>query len=262
MTRTATAGLRVAFLIGQRNVLNVFRIPGNVITVIGLPVLVLIVFGGAFSRLSVVAGYPPGDPLGWVTPFAVVVGAAFAGLGSAYDVARDVPAGFMDRLLASPAARGALVTGEVIGTIGRAWMQLAAVLVIALPFGVGLHGMAGAIPLLMLASAGVATWSALWALAVLYRLPSAQSIGLVTIGILLVSMLSTGQVPARYQEPWLAAIARVNPMTPVLTMSRQGFLGPVTWSHTWPGLVALAAAAAVLTPATWLSLRRLGGGAR
>jgi ABC-2 type transport system permease protein len=256
------ADLRVAYLLGLRNVLNVFRIPGNYITVIGLPVLVLIFFGGAFSRLAIVAGYPPGDALGWVTPFAVVIGAAFAGLGSAYDVARDVPSGFMDRLLVSQASRSALVIGEVIGTIGRAWMQLIAVLVIALPFGVGWHGMAGAIPLLALASAGVAVWSALWALAVLYRLPSAQSIGLVTIGIFLVGMLATGQVPVHYQEPWLAAIARVNPMTPVLTMSRQGFLGPVTWSHTWPGLVALVAAAAVLAMLTWASLRRLGRGAR
>lgn len=257
-----TASARVALLIGRRNALNVFRIPGNIVTVVGLPVLVLVTFGGAFSRLSVLAGFPASDPLGWVTPFAVVLGAAFAGLGSAYDVARDVPTGFMDRLLVSPAARSALVLGEVIGSIARGWMQLVAVLVIALPFGVGLHGMAGAIPLLALASAGVATWSGLWCLAVLYRLPSAQSIGLATIGIFAVSMLATGQVPVHYQAPWLSAIARANPMTPVLTMSRQGFLGPVTWSGTWPGLLALIITAAVLALVTWASLRRLGRGAR
>jgi ABC-2 type transport system permease protein len=257
-----TAATRVAWLIGRRNVLNVFRIPGNIITVVGLPVLVLIMFGGAFSRMAVLAGYPRGDPLGWVTPFAVVLGAAFTGLGSAYDVARDVPTGFQDRLLVSPAARTALVLGEVLGSIGRAWMQLVAVLVIALPAGVGLHGMAGAIPLLLLASAGVAAWSGLWALAVLYRLPSAQSIGLVTIGIFAASMLATGQVPVQYQASWLGAIARVNPMTPVLKMSRQGFLGPVTWSGTWPGLLALVMTAAVLAVLTWASLRRFGRGAR
>jgi len=257
-----TAAARVAWLIARRNVLNVFRIPGNVITVVGLPVLVLIMFGGAFSRMAVLAGYPPGDPIGWVTPFAVVLGAAFTGLGSAYDVARDVPTGFMDRLLASPASRAALVTGEVLGSVGRAWLQLAAVLVIALPAGVSLHDMGGAIPLLLLASAGVAAWSGLWALAVLYRLPSAQSIGLATIGIFAASMLATGQVPVRYQAFWLSAITKVNPMTPVLKMSRQGFLGPVTWSGTWPGLLALTLTAVVLALLTWASLRRFGRSAR
>jgi ABC-2 type transport system permease protein len=257
-----TAAARVALLIGRRNVLNVFRIPGNIVTVVGLPVLVLITFGGAFSRVSVLAGFPASDPLGWVTPFAVVVGAAFAGLGSAYDVARDVPTGFMDRLLVSAATRSALILGEVLGSIARGWMQLLAILVIALPSGVGLHGMAGTIPLLALASAGVAAWSGLAALAVLYRLPSAQSIGLVTIGIFAVSMLATGQTPLRYQAPWLAAVARVNPMTPVLSMSRQGFLGPVTWSGTWPGLLALIVTAAVLALAARASLRRLGRGTR
>jgi hypothetical protein len=102
----------------------------------------------------------------------------------------------------------------------------------------------------------------LWALAVLYRLPSAQSIGLVTIGIFAARMLATGQVPVQYQASWLGAIARVNPMTPVLKMSRQGFLGPVTWSGTWPGLLALVVTAAVLALLTWASLRRFGRGAR
>ncbi len=257
------AAIRVAFLIGCRNVLNVFRIPGNVVTVIGLPVLVLIIFSGAFGGVASLAGFPAPNSLSWVAPYAVVMGAAFAGLGSAYDVARDVQSGFMDRLLIAPAARVTLVFGEVLGSVGRAWMQLAAVLAIAIPSGaiVG-AGMAGAIPLLVLASAGIATWSGLWALAVLYRFPAAQSIGLVTAGIVAASLLTTGQVPLHYQTAWLRAVASANPMTPVLEMSRQGFAGPVTWSGTWPGLVALIAATVVLVPLTWASLRRLGRGAR
>jgi ABC-2 type transport system permease protein len=258
-----TAVIRVTFQIARRNVLNVFRIPGNVITVIGLPVLVLIMFSGAFGGTLSLPGFPAHNSLSWVTPYAVLVGAAFAGLGSAYNVARDVEGGLMDRLLLAPVTRAALVLGEIVGTVGRAWMQLAAVLVIAIPAGATIHGSVPAsIGLLALTPAGVATWSGLWALAVMYRIPAAQSIGLVTTGIFAVSMLTTGQVPVRYQAGWLSAVARVNPMTPVLAMSREGFVSQLRFAGSWPGLLALAITVAVLTLLTWSSLRRLGAGAR
>jgi hypothetical protein len=35
-------------------------------------------------------------------------------------------------------------------------------------------------------------------------------------------------------------------MTNILALARQGFIGDVTWGQTWPGLIALAGAIAVL----------------
>jgi ABC-type polysaccharide/polyol phosphate export permease len=54
----------------------------------------------------------------------------------------------------------------------------------------------------------------------------------------------------------------VNPMTPVLAMSREWFVSPVTWHDTWPGLIAIIVTSAVLAAVTWSSLRRLSRGAR
>lgn len=58
--------------------------------------------------------------------------------------------------------------------------------------------------------------------------------------------LSTGQVPLDVMEGWLHDVAAVNPFTQILELVRQGFLGPVTWGSTWPGLAALAGTWAVL----------------
>ena len=53
---------------------------------------------------------------------------------------------------------------------------------------------------------------------------------------------------------WLHAIARVNPLTNVLRLGRQGFLGTVTWENTWGGLVALVVLSALTL---WFAMRGL-----
>jgi ABC-type multidrug transport system permease subunit len=57
--------------------------------------------------------------------------------------------------------------------------------------------------------------------------------------LFLAIFLSTAQMPLHLIDGWLHDVARFNPITNVLALARQGFLGDVTWSTTWPGLVAL-----------------------
>lgn len=249
--------LRVSLLLGRRNLTNVVRIPGNVVTVVGLPILVLVMFAGAFDSLTRLPGFPTRDSLRWVLPQATLIGAAFTGLGAASNLQRDIAGGFIDRLAGSPSPWTALLLGEVVGSIGRAYLQFAAVLAVAAPAGFGLGGSVVGLALLALASAGVATWSALWALGLMSRLHSAQGLGLVTTGIFAVSLLSTGQIPLAYQAGWLHAVARVNPLTPVFTMGRQGLAGGVTWGDTWPGLAALVVVTMLLALLAATGLRRL-----
>jgi hypothetical protein len=49
----------------------------------------------------------------------------------------------------------------------------------------------------------------------------------------------------------------VNPLTNVLQFARQGFLGPLAWSTTWPGIVALVAMVAVTGMAAGRSLGKM-----
>ena len=51
---------------------------------------------------------------------------------------------------------------------------------------------------------------------------------------------SIGQVPLALLDGWMKSVARVNPVTNVMRMMRQGFLGEVTWADTWPGLLVVA----------------------
>ena len=64
-------------------------------------------------------------------------------------------------------------------------------------------------------------------------------------GIFMAIFLSSAQRPLGAMRGWAQSDARVNPMTNILRMARQGFLGDITWHHTWPGLVAIAGLTAV-----------------
>ena len=63
---------------------------------------------------------------------------------------------------------------------------------------------------------------------------------LMQIGVFVTIFLASAQVPIAVMTGWLHAVARVNPMSNVLRLARTGFLGDVTWSDCWGGLVALA----------------------
>ena len=60
------------------------------------------------------------------------------------------------------------------------------------------------------------------------------------VGIFVAMFLSVGQVPLDVMEGWLHTVARLNPMTNMLRMARQGFVGEITWHDTWPGLLVTA----------------------
>jgi ABC-type polysaccharide/polyol phosphate export permease len=62
-------------------------------------------------------------------------------------------------------------------------------------------------------------------------------------------------VPVRAIEGWVQPVARVNPLTNILRLAREGFLpGGVTWHDTWGGLTAIVVAAALLA---WFAVRGL-----
>ena len=77
-------------------------------------------------------------------------------------------------------------------------------------------------------------------MALALRFKTMQAAPLMQMGVFMAIFLSTAQMPLNLLTGWLHNVARINPITNVLAMARQGFLGEVTWAVTWPGLVSLA----------------------
>jgi ABC-2 type transport system permease protein len=247
-------------VIGQlayRGVLSMLRVPAAVIPVVVMPVFFVLAFSGAFSAITNIPGFPTDNILNWMVPFAVLQGAAFAGFGAAIGAGRDLENGFYDRLLLSPIPRPALVLGPLTYSAIRALLPASIVLPVGFIGGARLHQWVLGIFMLVLAAVGVALAAALWGLGVTYRVRSQQAFPLVQAGIFVAMFLSTGQVPIDVMTGWLKWVAERNPFTYILQMARQGFVGEVTWQHTWPGLLSLVILGLLLGLFTWRGFRRL-----
>jgi ABC-2 type transport system permease protein len=241
----------------QRGVRGMIRIPAAVIPVVVMPVFFVLAFSGAFSAITNIPGFPTDNILNWMVPFAVLQGAAFAGFGSAIGAGRDLENGFYDRLLLSPIPRPALVIGPLTYSAVRAFLPLSIVVPVGIVGGARMENWLVGLPMLVLAAVSVAILSGLWGLGVTYRVRSQRSGPIVQAGIFVAMFLSTGQVPIAVMTGWLKWVAERNPFTYILQMARQGFLGDISWSNTWPGLLSIAVLGAVLAIFTWRGFRRL-----
>ena len=255
---SSAAGWPVAWAMARRSTVGTLRIPASVVPMIVMPLFFVVAFGGAFSAVTMLPGFPTSNILNWVAPFAVLQGASFAGFGSAYSVGRDLENGFYDRLLMAPTRRVALMLGALLYSAMRAMVPVVIVVPAVLLAGVTIDGGLAGVAMLVVAAVGVAISSGMWGLGVVYRTRTQRAGGLIQVGIFAAMFLSIGTVPLSAMEgTWLYWVARLNPITQVLEMARSGFVGQVAWAEVWPGLVALAFLFVVLGTFAWRAFRRL-----
>ena len=80
----------VTAMLARRSLTRIVRIPAAVIPTVAMPVFLLISFSGAFQAVTEVPGFPTDSILSWVAPYAIIQGAAFAGVGASQAVAADI----------------------------------------------------------------------------------------------------------------------------------------------------------------------------
>jgi ABC-2 type transport system permease protein len=243
--------------LGIRGLQRMRRRPSLIIPALIMPMFFLIAFSGSFDSLTALAGFPTSNIKSWMAPYAILQGASFAGVGAAGGTATDMDLGFFDRLLLAPCSRMSLLLGPLAYSAVRALIPTTAVLLLGFALGADLPGGVLAIVMLYVASVGVALVFGTLGLAVVYKLKNLRALALIQIVIFVTMFLSIGQVPLSLQSGWLHSVARVNPMTNILRMARQGFVGDVTWHETWPGLLAIGVLVLVLGSLALRNLRRL-----
>ena len=247
----------VAKAIAGRSLMLIPRVPSTFIPSLVMPIFLTISFSGQFSGLTQLPGFPASNILDWFIPMTLIQGAAFAGVTTGMGVARDLESGFYDRFLLSPARRRALLMGPLLGAMFRAFIPIALLLAVAVVSGAHFSGGVLGVLTVVVAGLGVSIAAGAWATALALRFKTMQAVPLMQIGIFLSVFLSTAQMPLHLIEGWLHVVARFNPMTNVLDLARQGFLGDVTWARTWPGLLALLGMTVVLTLFAARSLQKV-----
>jgi len=240
------SSLDVAWGITVRSLKLIPRYPSTFFPSLIMPVFFVIAFSGAFSGLVNLPGFPATEMKDWILPMATLQGCAFAGITTGVALARDLENGFFDRLILSPAPRRAILAGPLLAAMLRAFLPLTLLTVVGLIAGV--HYRAGPLTVVPLAVAGVgiALVAGMWSVGMALRTKSQQAAPLIQMMLFLGFFLSTALVPVDLLTGWVQTVARVNPVTDVLQLARQGFLGTITWETSWPGLLALLGMSAVL----------------
>jgi len=248
---------RVVWEMAMRSVVVVTRLPSAFVPSVIFPIFFVLAFGGAFSAITFLPGFPTDQVLNWYGPMAMLQGSAFLGVMVGMATTRDLETGFYDRFLLAPAPRWALLAGPVVGAVLRAFPPFYIVLTVVALGGAKLEGNALGLLTLLVAALGVTVLHAFWTLGLAFRFKSQRAAPLMQIGVFFSIFLSTAQVPLSVMTGWLHAVAKVNPMSNVLRLARVGFLGDVTWHDSWGGLLALAVGITLAALFSFRQFRRL-----
>ena len=247
----------ITWAVAKRSLMLIPRTPSTFFPSLIMPVFLTISFAGAFSGIVNLPGFPVDNSLSWFIPMTTIQGAAFAGITTGMGVARDFESGFYDRFLASPASRPSLLGGPLLAAMFRGLLPVALLLIITLVTGTDVPGGLLGIATLTLAAVGVSLIGGAWSTGVAMRSKSMQAVPLIQAGLFIGFFLSTAQMPIHLLTGWLHTVARFNPMTNILQLARQGYLGEVEWATTWPGLVAIAGSALGLIFFAYRGMRKV-----
>jgi ABC-2 type transport system permease protein len=232
----------------RRNLKHQLRYPSLTLMLAGIPIVFLLlfvyVFGGQLGNS--LGGHGAGGRDAYVTyvvPGILIITVASAALGTAISVATDMTGGIIDRFRTMAIARGAVLTGHVIGSLLQTLAVLVLVLGVSLAIGFRSHANA----LEWLAASGVLAMFAfalIWLSAALgMAAKSVETASNTPMFLTLLPFLSSGFVPTASMPAGLRQFSEYEPFTPV-TQTVRGLLtgGPIA-AHAIPAIAWSAAIA-------------------
>lgn len=235
---------------------ELLRVPGAAIPGVLAPTIFFLGLNGVFGALTHLHGFGgTGSYESFIVPVSMLQGAGFTGAAAGVNLARDYEAGWVDRLLVSPAPRWVLLSGNILAASARALIPATFVLAIALLLGASFPGIDGLLIAYSMVAA-MAAVAACWGSALALRFRSQSAAPLMQAGMMALILLTPAYAPLALLAGWLHRVAAVNPVTDVVEAARQGFVGSVSWAETWPGLLALAGMLLVLGAIALREMRR------
>jgi ABC-2 type transport system permease protein len=212
----------------------------------------LVLYGQLFKHVGA-QGASNGTYVEFLTPGVVAMNAFFGGMWSGMAMISDLDRHVIDRFLAAPTARVAIVLSQVVRAGITAILQALILLVVALALGVRVHG-------------GVAGWFVVFAgaallcgvfagfshgIALLMRKEASMIAAANFVGMPLM-FLSSILVSVALMPGWISAIARFNPVNWGTRAARNAVVLGGDWGPTGIYLALLVAATAATSLfATW-----------
>jgi ABC-type multidrug transport system permease subunit len=252
---SARANIETIRALMRRALNEILRVPGAAIPGVLAPTIFFLGLTAVFGNLTLLPGFTTDSYQSFLIPVSLMQGAGFTGAATGVNLARDIEQGWFDRLLASPAPRGALLAGLVLSASFRALLPATVLLLVGFSIGTHFPG-PGGLAIALLVTMGMAIIAASWSTALALRFKSQSAAPLMQAGMLVIILTTTAYAPLDLLTGWLQEVARYNPVTQIVDAARQGFVGTVTWEGTWPGLLALAGLTTLLVALALRGMRR------
>jgi ABC-2 type transport system permease protein len=250
------ADLATVRILIRRAMNEILRVPGAAIPGVLAPTIFFCGLTAVFGNLTHLPGFDSDSYQSFIIPISMLQGAGFTGAATGVNLARDIEAGWFDRLLASPAPRPALLAGLVLSASLRSLIPSVILLTVGFSIGVDWPGIGG-LAIALFCVMGTGTIAACWGVVLALRYRTQSAAPLMQAGMFILVLTTTAYAPLALLQGWLQTVARINPLTQVVDAARQGFVGgSVSWADTWPGLVALAGMLAVLVYFALRGMRR------
>jgi len=177
--------------------------------------------------------------------FVTLFTSAFSGMSVVF----DRRFGFMNKALSTPVARGAIIMGKVLQSVGRSLIQSAIVLVIAVVLGMEtghftVVGVAGAFFLIFLMATGL---SALFTMLAIRSSDWQTQVALINLINLPLLFASNALFPVKIMPTWLQDIVKVNPVSYANDGVRQLLIGATGMSSLLMDFAVLIGFALILS---------------
>lgn len=184
------------------------------------------------------------SPLQWFVPGMCVMLTLFGTAMVGWGLTEELISGALERFLATPMSRPALLFGRALKEMFPLIFQSLAMIVIAIPFGFQLHVIPMLYGLVLLALFGCGVAALSYALAIVAR-KNTSLFYMVSQSIALPLMLLGGVLlPLEGGPSWLIVASRFNPLTYLVEAERALFRGELLTNEVlWGSAVAVLTAA-------------------
>jgi ABC-2 type transport system permease protein len=237
--------LRDTWLVFERQMLLLFRLPVRIVLTFVYPVTYLLIYApmlkGALSSQGV-TNYTEAYRV--YVPGLLAFTATLGGLSTGFILLADIRSGVIERSRVLPVSRTSLLLGRALREVASLLLQGVVITVLALPSGlrVGIGDLL--LSFLLMALIALLTVSLSYALTI--RIRNAGTLGpILGVGAQPIMLISGMLLPLTLAPLWMLAIAKVNPFYWATNGMRDMFAGDLAATSVWVSFVVVLALTAL-----------------
>jgi ABC-2 type transport system permease protein len=200
--------------LSRRSILNSFRQPAQWIPSFAFPLLFCAVNTAALSKVIRnvgVSGY-----LNFALATVIIQSILFGAANAGTDLANDIQAGFLDRLVSSPVSRPAIIVGRLASAFVLGLLQGTVVFGVLSLFGARVKGGVGGTVVLVLAAGLFGLGIGALTCAVAVKTGSAEAVQGFTPILTALIFFSSAYFPKEGMSGWFKAVVTANPINKLI----------------------------------------------